>query len=113
MANKKKKTSIYKMEYYIAWVKTTNEVHKILRKLHEGFGGGHLATNIIVKNILDVGYWWPTLFHDVFEFYRSCDACQRARGLATQSLDKLIIILPKEPSMKWRLDFVEPIKLVG
>jgi hypothetical protein len=43
------------MEYYIAWVKTTNDAHKILRELHEGFDGGHFATNIIVKNIFDVG----------------------------------------------------------
>lgn len=89
------------MEYYIAWVKTIDETHKILRELHEGFGGRHFATNIIVKNILDVGYWWPTLFHDVFEFCKSCDACQRARGLATQSLDKLVTILLEEPFMKW------------
>jgi hypothetical protein len=89
------------MEYCIAWVKTIDEAHKILRELHEGFGGWHFATNINVKNILDVGYWWPTLFHDVFEFCKSCDACQRARGLMTQSLDKLVTILPKEPFMKW------------
>jgi hypothetical protein len=56
------------MEYYIAWVKTTNDAHKILREFHEGFDGGHFATNIIVKNILDVGYWWLALFHDFLNF---------------------------------------------
>jgi len=30
--------------------------------------------------------------------------------LATQSLAKLIISLPKEPFIKWGLDFVGPIK---
>jgi hypothetical protein len=38
--------------------------------------------DIIAKKILDVGYWWPKLLHDASEFYRSCDACQRTRGLA-------------------------------
>jgi hypothetical protein len=54
----------------------------MLLKLHEGFGG-HFATDIIIKKIFDERYWWPTLIHDAVEFYRSCDACQRARGLIT------------------------------
>jgi hypothetical protein len=34
-------------------------------------------------------------------------------GLTTQSLAKLVMSLPKEPFMKWGLDFVGPIKLAG
>jgi hypothetical protein len=37
--------------------------------------GGHFATYIIAKKILDVGYWWPTLFKDTHEFCRSYDSC--------------------------------------
>jgi len=59
---------------------------------------------------LDVGYWWPTIYRDVHDYYRSCDACQRTRGLAIQSLAKLVTILLKEPFMKWGFDFVGPIK---
>jgi hypothetical protein len=33
---------------------------------------GHFVADIIVKKILDVGYWWPTLFKDTHEFYKSC-----------------------------------------
>jgi hypothetical protein len=45
----------------------------------------------------------------VHDYSRYCDACQRIGGLATQSLAKLVTSLPKEPFMKWGLDFVEPI----
>ncbi len=50
------------------------------------------------------------MYKDVHDYYRSYDACQRIGGLATQSLAKLVTSLPKEPFMKWGLDFVGPIK---
>jgi hypothetical protein len=53
------------------------------------------------------------MFRDMHDYYRSCHACQITRGLTTQSLAKLITSLPKEPFMKWGLDFVGSIKLVG
>jgi hypothetical protein len=88
---------------------TIDETQKILQELHEGFNGGHFAVNI-AKKILNVGYWWPMLFHDVFELCKSCDACQRIGGLVIQSFAKLVTILLEEPFMKWGLDFVGPIK---
>jgi hypothetical protein len=92
---------------------TTNEAHMILWELHEVFGGGHFATNIIVQNVFDARYRWPKLFHDAYEYCTYCDACQRVGGLATQSLVKRITTLAKEPFMKWRFDFLGPIKPVG
>ncbi len=38
---------------------TTSETLVVLKELHEGMAKGHFITNIIVKKILDVGYWWP------------------------------------------------------
>jgi hypothetical protein len=46
------------------------------------------------------------MYTDVHDHYRSCDACQIIGGLAIQSLAKLVTNLPKEPFMKWGLDFV-------
>ncbi len=50
------------------------------------------------------------MYKDVHDYCKSYDACQRTRGLATQSLTKLVISLLEEPFMKQGLDFVGPIK---
>jgi hypothetical protein len=50
------------------------------------------------------------MYRDMHEYCTSCDACQRTKGLAIQSLAKLVTSLPKESFMKLGLDFVGPIK---
>jgi len=70
----------------------------------------HFVANIIAKKILDARYWWPTLFKDTHDFCKSCDSCQKIRGLKIKKLAKLVTTFPKEPSMKWGLNFICPIK---
>jgi hypothetical protein len=81
-----------------------------MKELHEGPLGGHFVIEIMHRKILDVGYWWPTMYKDVHDYYRSYDACQRTRGLTIQSLAKLVTSLLEKPFMKWGLDFVGTIK---
>ncbi len=85
----------------------------VMKELHERLSRGHFAMKIMQRKILDVGYWWPTMYKDMHDYYKSCDACQRTRGLGTQTLAKLVISLPEESFMKRGLDFVGPIKLAG
>jgi hypothetical protein len=81
-----------------------------MKELHEGPSRRHSAIEITQRKILDAGYWWPTMYKDVHDYCRSYDACQRIRGLATQSLTQLVTSFPKEPFMRWELDFVGLIK---
>jgi hypothetical protein len=76
---------------------TTFETHIVLKELHEGVIGGHFVANIIAKKIIDVGYWWPTLFKETHDFCRSCDSYQKIGRLKTKSLAKFVITFPEEP----------------
>jgi hypothetical protein len=76
-----------------------------MKELHEGPSGRHFTTEITQKKILDAGYWWPTMYRNVHDYYKSYDACQRTRGLAIQSLAKLVTSFLKEPFMKWEITF--------
>jgi hypothetical protein len=71
--------------------------------------GRHFVVDIIIKEILDARCWWPTLFKDTHDFCKSCDYCYKVGGLKTKSLAKLVTTFPKEPFMKWGLDFIGPI----
>ncbi len=73
----------------------TIKTQMVMRKLHEWLAWRHFATKVAQRKILDVGYWWPTMCRDVHNYYRSCDGCHWTRGLATQSLTKLMTSLQK------------------
>jgi hypothetical protein len=53
------------------------------------------------------------MYRNVHEYCRSYDACQRTRGLAIQSLTKLITSFLEKSFMKYGLDFLGLIKLIG
>jgi hypothetical protein len=40
----------------------------VMKELHEGHSRGHFATEMMQKKILDVGYWWLTMYKDVHEY---------------------------------------------
>jgi hypothetical protein len=48
-----------------------------MKELHEGLLGGHFAIGIMQRKIMDVRYWWSTMYKDVHDYYKFCDACQK------------------------------------
>ncbi len=85
----------------------------VLQELHGRILRRHLFFDITVSEILDVGYWWPMMNQDVYEYCRTNDQCQKIGNMLTQNLAKLVIAILEKPFKKWGLDFIRPIKLAS
>ena len=55
---------------------TKDEFTETIKDCHEGFCGGHYNWKVTAHKILQVGFFWPTLFGDTYKFVRSCQKCQ-------------------------------------
>ncbi len=56
---------------------TTIKAQMVMRELHEGPSRGHFAIEITHKKILDARYWWSTMYKNVHDYCKSCDACKK------------------------------------
>ncbi|XP_073138428.1 uncharacterized protein [Henckelia pumila] len=48
----------------------------VLREIHEGICGNHLAGRALAGKALRQGYFWPTMKQDAIELAKHCHACQ-------------------------------------
>ncbi len=46
----------------------------MMKKLH-GPLKGHFTIEIMQRKILDAEYCWLTMYKDVHDYFKSCDAC--------------------------------------
>ena len=52
------------------------EVDKVIEEFHKGDCGSHHYWKATVKNILRAGYYWPTMFKDVYKKIDAYHECQ-------------------------------------
>jgi len=52
----------------------------VLEDFHKGDCGGHLFWKTTANKILRAGYYWPSLFSDVFKAVKNCHECQIFEG---------------------------------
>jgi hypothetical protein len=50
---------------------SATKISVILQELHGRVAIGHLSFDIIVRKILDVGYWWPMMNQNVYEYFQT------------------------------------------
>ena len=56
------------------------EIEGVISESHEGACGGHKYWKETTYKILRVGYYWPSLFSDVYQQVRACIPCQKFAG---------------------------------
>ena len=63
-------------QLYLRCVKE-EEAKYILENVHDGICDDHMGAKSLVRKIMRVGYFWPTMQQDVAEFIKKCNSCQR------------------------------------
>ena len=53
---------------------------EVMHQFHSSIYGRHHYWKTTTHKIIRAGYYWPTLFSDVFSFVKSCDKCQSFAG---------------------------------
>ncbi|XP_019228452.1 PREDICTED: uncharacterized protein LOC109209598 [Nicotiana attenuata] len=84
------------------------EMTKILYHFHDGAVGGHYAANRTAFKVLEVGFFWPTLFKDARAYVAQCDGCQRTGNITKRDEMPLQSIQVCEIFDVWGIDFMGP-----
>jgi hypothetical protein len=58
------------------------EQQEILRKCHGSAYGGHHAGDRTAQKVLQLGFYWQTLFKDARKYVLYCDECQRVGNIS-------------------------------
>jgi hypothetical protein len=62
-----------------------HEQQEILRKCHSSAYGGHHAGDRTTQKVLQLGFYWPTLFKDARRYVLSYDECQRVGNISRRN----------------------------
>ena len=78
----------------------------VLTFCHSEACGGHFSARKTMDKILQAGFYWPTLFKDCFDFFKTCTRCQQLGGITERNMMPLTPILIIEIFDCWGLDFM-------
>nr|XP_009784062.1 PREDICTED: uncharacterized protein LOC104232536 [Nicotiana sylvestris] len=67
--------------YFIRRCVHEEEMTKSLDHCHDGAIGGYYAANRTTFKVLEVGFFWPTLFKDGRAYVAQCDRCQKTGNI--------------------------------
>ena len=85
-----------------------DKMGSIVNHCHTLSCGGHFGGQRTLAKVLQLGFYWPTLFKDAHQFVSTCDRCQRMGSISKQDEPPLRIILEVELFDLWGKDFMGP-----
>nr|KAJ0186741.1 hypothetical protein LSAT_V11C900488880 [Lactuca sativa] len=84
------------------------EHQSILQFCNEFAYGGHFGPSRTLRKVLECGLFWPTMSHDCYLFWKSCERCQRTGNISQENQMPQNPILVCEIFDVWGIDFMDP-----
>ena len=82
------------------------EEEKTIKEFHKGDCGGHHYWKTTVHTILRAGFYWPSIFLDVYKEVSKCHECHIFDGKGKLQALTLKPISVEAPFRQWGLDFI-------
>ena len=81
----------------------------LLIEVHEGVCGGHPGRQSMADKIIRMGYYWPNLRKDAYEYSQKCDQCQKYADTPHAPAIEQTIVQPAWPFDMWGMDLIGPL----
>jgi ribonuclease HI len=83
-----------------------DKFEKALHEVHEGIYGTHSSGPILAKKLLRLGYFWPNMEKESYNFVKQCQKCQIHGNLIHAQAQELQLFASTWPFCQWGLDLV-------
>ena len=85
------------------------KAREVVKEVHSGDCGSHPGKRRLYKQLLLLGYYWPTMKKDSEELVKTCHACQVLRDVIHTHPNVLQDMTTPWPFHTWGLDLIGPI----
>lgn len=89
------------------------EADEVLREVHEGVLGNHVAGGMLTQKIIRLGYFWPTMKIDSKRFAQKCQVCQRYSNNIHRPAAPMTFVEISWPFDQWGIDLVGPFPMAS
>lgn len=83
-----------------------DEVQTTLEEVHQGIFGAHSSGLTLAKKLLRIGYYWPTMEADAYQFVKRFVPCQQHGDLIHAPAQDLQPTITPWPFSHWGFDLV-------
>ncbi|BFG30001.1 hypothetical protein CerSpe_162750 [Prunus speciosa] len=83
-----------------------SEARQVMQEIHAGECGEHQGMKRLHRQLLSVGYYWPTMKKDAHDFVKRCHTCQIHANLSHKPPTLLQDMRTPWPFHTWGLDLI-------